>query len=116
MKRPGAVALIGSFAFLSPSAGVAQQRATTTPAPSACQQRLTPDIASIHSLASISGPGSCGAEDVVGLDAVLLKDGERIALAPAATLRCPMAEAVARWIRQEVAPAAVATLGSPLRS
>jgi len=116
MKRPGAVALIGSFAFLSPSAGVAQQRATTTPAPSACQQRLTPDIASIHSLASISGPGSCGAEDVVGLDAVLLKDGERIALAPAATLRCPMAEAVARWIRQEVAPAAVATLGSPLRA
>jgi hypothetical protein len=45
----------------------------------------------------------------------MLKDGQRVALAPAATLRCPMAEVVARWIREEVAPAA-ATLGSPART
>jgi len=66
----------------------------------------------MHPLAPITGPGSCGAEDVVRLDAVVLKDGQRIALAPAATLRCPMAEAVAHWIREEVTPAA-ATFGSP---
>jgi hypothetical protein len=66
-------------------------------------------------LPSITGPGSCGAEDIVSLEAVVLKDGRRIALAPAATLRCPMAEAVARWIREEVAPA-TATLGSPARA
>lgn len=62
---------------------------------------------------SITGPGSCGAEDVVRLDAVVLKNGRRVALAPAATLRCPMAEAVARWIREAVAPAA-ASFGSPV--
>ena len=45
----------------------------------------------------------------------MLKDGQRVALAPAATLRCPMAEAVAHWIREEVAPAAT-TLGSPART
>ncbi len=45
----------------------------------------------------------------------MLKDGQRVALAPAATLSCPMAEAVARWIREEVAPA-IATLGSSART
>ena len=88
---------------------------TTPPVPSACQLRLTPDFALMRPLPSIIGPGSCGAEDVVRLDAVVLKDGRRVTLAPAATLRCPMAEAVARWIREEVAPAA-ATFGSPTRT
>src|SRR6185295_2534850 len=51
----------------------------------------------------------------VRLEAVVLKDGGRVALDPAATLRCAMAEAVARWVREELAPAA-ATLGSPART
>ena len=89
---------------------------TTAPGSSACQQRLRPDVALIHSLPSISGPGSCGAEDVGRLDAVVLKDGEHIALTPPATLRCPMAEAVVRWVRDEVAPAVAARLGSPVRT
>ncbi len=94
-------------------APVAEAPASTTPPQlSACQQRLTPDFVLMHPLAPITGPGSCGAEDVVRLDAVVLKDGQRIALAPAATLRCPMAEAVAHWIGEEVTPAA-ATFGSP---
>jgi hypothetical protein len=70
----------------------------------------------MHPLPSITGLGSCGAEDVVRLDAVVLKDGQRIALAPAPTLRCPMAEAVARWVREEVAPAAAITFGGPVRT
>ncbi|MBV9585783.1 MAG: extensin family protein [Alphaproteobacteria bacterium] len=70
----------------------------------------------MHPLPSITGPGPCGAEDVVSLDAVVLKDGQRTALAPAATLRCPMAEAVAHWVREDVAPAAAATFGSPART
>ena len=114
--RRGVLALIGSAVWLFPLAGVTQQPATAPPAPSACQQRLTPDVALIHPLPSIGGPGACGADDVVRLDAVVLKDGERIALAPAATLRCPMAEAVARWVREDVAPAVAAALGSPVRT
>lgn len=89
---------------------------TPPPAPSACQLRLTPDFVLMHPLPPITGPGSCGAEDVVRLEAVVFKNGGQIALAPAATLRCPMAEAVARWIRDGVAPAAAATFGSPVRS
>ena len=116
MKPRVLLAAVGGAACFLPVAGVAQQRATAPPAPSACQQRLTPDIAIIHPLPSIAGPGACGAEDVVSLDAVVLKDGQRIALAPAATLRCPMAEAVAHWVREDVAPAAAATFGSPART
>src|SRR3954452_5615276 len=62
-----------------------------------------------------SANSSCGAEDVVRLEAVMLKDGHRVAFAPAATLSCPMAEVVAHGIREEVAPAA-ATLGSSART
>ena len=87
---------------------------STAPASSACQQQLTPDFVLMHRLPSITGPGACGAEDVVSLEAVLL-NGEHIALAPPATLRCPMAEAVARWVREEVAPAAAATFGSSVK-
>ena len=87
---------------------------TAPPAPSACQLRLTPEIASVRPLPSITGPGSCGGDDVVRLESAVLKSGQRIAIDPAATLRCPMAEAVVRWIREEVV-AAAATLGSPLR-
>jgi len=114
MKRRDLLAL-GAACFF-PLAGVAQQSATTPPAPSACQQRLTLDHVIMHPLPSILGPGSCGAEDVVRLDAVVLNDGKRIALALAATLRCPMAETVARWIREEVAPAAAATFGSSVHT
>src|SRR5947208_17150096 len=53
-------------------APVAEAPAPTTPPQlSACQQRLTPDFVLMHPLAPITGPGSCGAEDVVRLDAVV---------------------------------------------
>jgi hypothetical protein len=51
---------------------------------------------------------------VVALNVVLLPDGHRIALSPAATLRCSMAEAVSHWIRDDVAPT-VAALDKSLR-
>ena len=58
--------------------------------PSACQLRLA-ELAAFRPLPPIIGPGECTASDVVALDAVLLPDKQRIALAPPATLRCPMA-------------------------
>ena len=65
-------------------------------------------------LPPITGPEECTATDVVALDVVLLADGHRIALSPAATLRCPMAEAVTHWIRDDVEPT-IAALGKSLR-
>ena len=76
---------------------------------SPCRSRLA-EIADFKPLPSITGPGDCIAADVVALDAVLLPDRHRIVLSPAATLRCPMAEAVTHWIRADVAPT-IAALG-----
>jgi hypothetical protein len=77
---------------------------------SACDQRLT-ELAQFKPLPLITGPGECMASDVVLLDAVRLPNSERVAIAPPATLRCPMAEAVAHWVRDDIAPA-VAAFGS----
>jgi hypothetical protein len=82
---------------------------------SACQVRLSADRAIFQRLPSLTGPGGCGATDVVRLDAVVMPNHERVALTPAPTLRCSMAEAVADWVREEVG-AAAAGLGAPLRS
>jgi hypothetical protein len=72
------------------------------------------EIAAIKLLPPITGPGECTATDVVELDAVMLKDKARVVLAPPATLRCPMAAAMANWLRDDVAPSVAAT-GAALR-
>jgi hypothetical protein len=82
--------------------------------PSECAVRLK-ELAAFARLPAIIGPGECGGDDLVKLDAVLMPDRSRVALNPPATLRCGMAEAVAQFVRGEVAPAA-AELGAPLRS
>ena len=81
--------------------------------PTECQLRMTADVAVIEVLPPVTGASGCGIDDPVRLSAVMTKDKGRIAITPAATLRCTMAEAIANWIREDVAPIA-ATLGSPL--
>lgn len=81
--------------------------------PTECQLRMTAEIAVIEPLPQISGANGCGIDDPVRLSAVVGKDKVRIPITPPATLRCPMAEALAHWIREDVAPAA-ASLGAPL--
>ncbi len=80
---------------------------------SPCQLRLA-ELASFKPLPPITGPGECIANDVVALDTVLLPDKHRVVFSPSITLRCPMAEAVTHWVRDDVAPT-IATLGTSLR-
>jgi hypothetical protein len=82
--------------------------------PSACEIRLR-DIAGFAPLPVLIGPGSCGAADVVRLDAVVMPDKTQVPLMPSAVLRCSMAEAVVHWVRSDMAPAAL-ELGSPLKT
>jgi hypothetical protein len=95
---------------LPESAGAAPSAALP---PSACQLRLA-QIAEFKPISLLTGPGECGAEDAVLLERVILIDQAQVAIAPPATLRCAMAEAVALWLRDDVAPAAL-QLGAPLR-
>jgi len=72
-------------------------------APSPCRLALTEAIAIAPSVPAITGPGACGGDDLVRLEAVVLSDKRRVPLKPAATLRCGMATAVAQWIRTDIA-------------
>jgi hypothetical protein len=83
------------------------------PEPSACRLALTGEVAIAPSIPPIRGPGACGGEDLVRLEAVLLPDRRRVALTPAATMRCTMATAVVNWVRDDVAPL-VNALGSEI--
>lgn len=87
--------------------------APAEPAPSACRLALTEAIAIAPSLPPIRGPGDCGGDDIVRLEAVMVSPDQRVALKPPAVLRCTMAMAVANWVRVDAAPLA-ASLGSAL--
>jgi len=85
-----------------------------TPGPSACEFRLA-KVANYAPLPALIGPGECAANDVVRLDSIKMPDRSVVPLNPPAILRCPLAEAVADWVRDDIAPAA-AKLGSNLAS
>ena len=98
---------------LRPSIPPAEEAPAKPPPPSACQLRL-PDIAEFEALPPIIAANGCGIEDPVKISAVLTRDGGRIAVTPPATLRCTTAEAVAYWVRDDIAPVAT-SLGAPLK-
>ncbi|MDO8979281.1 MAG: extensin family protein [Afipia sp.] len=75
---------------------------------SACRLALTKSIAIAPSIPAIKGPGGCGGEDLVRLEAIVLSPTQRVAVKPAAILRCTMAAAVADWVRADMAPLAAA--------
>jgi hypothetical protein len=83
------------------------------PPPSACRLALTDAVAIAPSIPDIHGAGGCGGEDLVRLEAIVLPDKRRVAVTPAAILRCRMASEIADWVRTDVAPMA-AGLGSAI--
>jgi hypothetical protein len=80
--------------------------------PSDCAVRLA-EIAQFAHEATVNGPGQCGGADLVRLQRILMPNGASAAVVPPATLRCPMAEAIAKWVRDDLGPA-MAELGSSL--
>ncbi|MET4289825.1 hypothetical protein ABIB06_004153 [Bradyrhizobium sp. LB8.2] len=80
---------------------------------SSCRLALTEEIAIAPSIPDIRGPGACGGEDLVRLEAIVLPDKRKVAVKPAAILRCTMASAMADWVRKDMVPLA-ASLGSTI--
>jgi hypothetical protein len=80
---------------------------------SVCRLALTEEIAVAPSIPDIRGPGACGGEDLVRLEAIVLPDKRKVAVKPAAILRCTMASAIADWVRKDMVPLA-ASLGSTI--
>ncbi|MGY3150095.1 hypothetical protein ACVWYQ_007094 [Bradyrhizobium sp. USDA 3397] len=99
----------------SPDKPSADKPAEAAPPPekqaSACRLALTEEIAIAPSIPDIRGPGACGGEDLVRLEAIVLPDKRKVTVKPAAILRCTMASALADWVRKDMAPLAT-SLGS----
>ena len=110
--RPQIAAVTEPHSFAEAAAGI--DLGVVTAAASDCDKRLEA-VATVTLLPRLIGPGECGGPDMVELDAVLLGDGSRVAVEPAPPLRCPMAEQLALWLREDAAPR-LAGLGSQLRS
>ena len=96
------------------AAGPDFNSAEVTAQPSDCNIRLE-KIAVLAPMPRLIGPGACGGGDMVRLDAVLVAPARRVELKPAPYLRCPMAEQLAAWVREDAAPRVAAT-GVALRS
>src|SRR5436190_20627610 len=60
-------------------------------------------------------PAECAVDDLMRLDQVIMPDRSVVTFNPPPTVRCVMAEAVAHWLRTDVAPLA-AGLGAPLNA
>ncbi len=71
--------------------------------PSACQVSLA-KVADFQPLPVLVGAGDCGADDAVQVNAITLSDQSKVTVTPPAILRCPMAQAIADWVREDVAP------------
>jgi len=87
-----------------PGTPAAQVSPAPGPQPSACRVALTEEIAIAPSIPDIQGPGGCGGTDLVKLEAIVLPNKHRVAVTPAATLRCSMATAIADWARTDLVP------------
>ncbi|MGC2123574.1 MAG: extensin family protein [Xanthobacteraceae bacterium] len=114
-KQPLPVVLPHEFAPPQEAyASFPEPEAAAAPAkPSACQTDLA-KIADFQPLPILVGPGDCGAEDAVQLETITLPDQGKVTVTPAAILRCPMAQQIAAWVRDDVAPS-VTKFGSGLR-
>jgi hypothetical protein len=87
--------------------------AATAAKPSACQIALT-KVAEFKPLPVLVGAGECGATDAVLMASIIMPDQSRVTVSPPATMRCPMAQAIADWVREDVGPS-MKKFGPPLR-
>jgi hypothetical protein len=82
--------------------------------PTDCDRRIA-KIAVVTPVPHLTGPGACGGDEMVRIDGILLSDHSEVAIKPAARLRCTMAEQLALWVRDDVAPRVKDQNGAALR-
>jgi hypothetical protein len=104
-----------SFSFTGGNAAAQYALSPLPPlTPTACQLELA-QLAQFQVLPAIAGTGECVAADVVLVQGLILSEKVKVELVPPATVRCSMAEEVARWVREDVVPAARMISGAVLR-
>jgi hypothetical protein len=103
MPRPSEAPSAAAEPSATPDGKNAEPSAAPAPPLSACRLALTEAIAIAPSIPDIHGPGGCGGEDLVRLEAVVLPDNRQVGVKPPAILRCKMASAIADWVRSDIA-------------
>jgi len=109
---PSAAEATDEQAEPEPAPQAVAPQANTKPL-SPCRLALTEQIAIAPSIPDIKGPGACGGEDLVRLEAVVLPDHSQVVVKPAAVLRCAMARELVNWVREDLSPLA-ATRGTAI--
>lgn len=71
-----------------------------------CEEFFKADIAVATTADPMAWDNGCLAAAPIHVTAIKVAGGKNIELRPAATLRCPMAMAVANWVRDDLVPAA----------
>lgn len=61
-----------------------------------------------RAVAPVAEGDACGVAAPLRLDAIVLRNGRRAALEPPAVLRCDLADRLADWVRDDIAPATAA--------
>ena len=82
-------------------------------APSFCAALLASGRVDGKLTPSVRGDGGCGIDSPIELTAIFLGDGTRVPVEPASLMRCQLADALAVWVRTDLAAAAEKT-GSKL--
>lgn len=90
-----------------------EEEATAPAVPTICPELSNDNLGVFAPVTVTATQTACTVDRGVSLSAVRMKDGRLVQLDPPAVLRCEMAGAVAKWLRESVDPL-VATLGSPL--
>ena len=87
------------------STGTSPQEAAPPP-DAACTHAMTSGHLVAVLVAPVVGPDQCGIAAPLKLSAIILADGARVPLEPESLLRCDFAEALADWVREDIAPLA----------
>jgi hypothetical protein len=90
--------------FGAPMAAEAKEPESMAATVFACARILTSGHVVAALAAPVIGPNGCGIAAPLKLEAIVLIDGRHVALEPHALVRCDLAEAVADWVREDIAP------------
>ena len=69
-----------------------------------CKALLESGTVVARTMPPIVGPGECGIDAPVALEAIVLADKRKIGFKPGTALRCDLAAALARWVSEDVVP------------
>lgn len=89
----------------SPAAPPPPPPVATAEALQTCADLLASGRVAARTLPAVAGPGGCGMAAPVEVSAVVLASGTAVALRPPVQVACPLAGAMADWVRDDLAPA-----------